>query len=385
MILNDCYVVLDRDIRRFAWSEIRRFHNVDSVQNILIGLHKVEARYKKYVRKQAEQIKFCLLQAKEYYDAASAVSLSTRPVLLYYSAMSLALAEILLKHDGESSLDRARGQHRHHGLVFKYGPKSESADDLGSKAKQLRAVPLAKENGQRVGTFALWHRSAREMPIIGKATTYQSSGSSYRYDILFGAVDEKLDNVDDSGVDLLTCFQFLPGMHGYMHRAGLRSQLLRGTVSAIWQTDSQRSSSKTFIIHPGDEDLIAQLEDNIFVNPNDIAQVDIRHFQSGFHLGLNTDTMNNRVRISFPHSSMWNQDEFMMSSRRSSLNEFGYIYYGLFICGMYARYFPDFWLKDLENNSPLALAVESFVDMVYERMPLLALSELSRTYYVPET
>jgi hypothetical protein len=35
-----------------------------------------------------------LFQAKEYFDASGAVTLATKPNLLYYSIMSLAIAEI---------------------------------------------------------------------------------------------------------------------------------------------------------------------------------------------------------------------------------------------------------------------------------------------------
>jgi hypothetical protein len=65
------------------------------------------------------------------------------------------------------------------------------------------------------------------------------------------------------------------------------------------------------------------------------------------------------------------------------VNEFGYLYVSLFICGNYARYFPDYWLNDVEQNSPLALAVEELIRIAEIRMPLLLLSELTGTYHIP--
>jgi hypothetical protein len=66
------------------------------------------------------------------------------------------------------------------------------------------------------------------------------------------------------------------------------------------------------------------------------------------------------------------------------MNEFGYLYLGLYILGNFARYFPDRWMPDVETGSPLALAAEEFMSMAEWRMALLTLSELSRAYFVPK-
>ena len=65
------------------------------------------------------------------------------------------------------------------------------------------------------------------------------------------------------------------------------------------------------------------------------------------------------------------------------LNEFGFMYVALYITGNYARYYPDKWVKDVEENKPLALAIEHLVHHVEMRMPLLALSEMTRIYQIP--
>jgi hypothetical protein len=67
----------------------------------------------------------------------------------------------------------------------------------------------------------------------------------------------------------------------------------------------------------------------------------------------------------------------------SCLNEFGFIYVALFIAGNYARYYPDFWIHDVEENTQLGMAIEEFLGVVERRVGLLTLSELSQTYYVP--
>ena len=103
-----------------SWASLQRFQNTAYVAERIAALHDLKPSQMQNAKKQARQLRYCLMQAKEYYRASTAVSLATRPILLYYSIMSLALAEILLKSTGDSSLDRAREQHRHHGLTFEH-------------------------------------------------------------------------------------------------------------------------------------------------------------------------------------------------------------------------------------------------------------------------
>jgi hypothetical protein len=143
MIITSASTLASDNMPKTCWSRIRRFHNVTYVKDLICNLHNVAHEQAKNVQKQAEQIRYCLTQAKEYYDAAQAVSLATKPVLMYYSLMSLALAEILMKQDGGSSLDKARGQNAHHGLSFHIDPPTKKSDQsLINIAPCFRAAPL---------------------------------------------------------------------------------------------------------------------------------------------------------------------------------------------------------------------------------------------------
>jgi hypothetical protein len=64
------------------------------------------------------------------------------------------------------------------------------------------------------------------------------------------------------------------------------------------------------------------------------------------------------------------------------LNEFGFHYIALFIAGNYARYYPDWWMRDIETSSPLALSVERLIHIASIKLPLLTLSELSKTSFI---
>jgi hypothetical protein len=88
--------------------------------------------------------------------------------------------------------------------------------------------------------------------------------------------------------------------------------------------------------------------------------------------------------LHLPISSMWSCDEIRFLDRNIQLNEFGIFYIGLFIIGNYARYYPDMWIKEVEEYSPLAAACEQFMRFAEWRMALITLSDLSSTYMVRE-
>jgi hypothetical protein len=151
VIITKVQTVRTADNSGYAWAGLRKFQNVDLVAARLMSIHNVPERYRIDVRKQALQIRYCLVQAREYFAAAAAVSLATKPNLLYYGTMSLALAEILFKQSGDSSLDRARDQNRRHGLTMSVtgAPKTSP---LSGSSRLLRAYPM-EINGDTEGYF----------------------------------------------------------------------------------------------------------------------------------------------------------------------------------------------------------------------------------------
>ena len=121
MVITSARTVRTSNAQAFAWAGLRKFQNVDLITDELMHIHSVPPKWRDDVKKQAQQLRYCAIQAREYFAAAQAVSLATKPNLLYYGIMSLALAEILFKQSGDSSLDKAREEHRHHGLSMTFG------------------------------------------------------------------------------------------------------------------------------------------------------------------------------------------------------------------------------------------------------------------------
>lgn len=381
MIISDARTFRAIDVNSFAWNNLRRFQHVPFVQREIMRLHRLAERWKDDARKQATQLRYCLIQAQEYFQAAAAVSLATRPNLLYYSVMSLALAEILLKHTGLSSLDRAREQHRHHGLTLRFQPQGPTGRPLQEAAAELSAIPLDVA-GRRTGTFALWHQSAREMPLVGSREEHIAKGSLSSTRVIMGAEDAQLGSVPAAGLSLLDCLVALPGMADFLPEYRILPQTLRGRVVEDVHTQGKERTVTRFTIHPSP--LAQQFLNNVLIEPGWVDRTDVHEMQSGCVFQFTSDPVNGAPRISVPHGSAWSIDEIRFWAQNRPLNEFGYLYVALFIAGNYARYYPDRWLSDVESSSPLALAIEELLAVAERRMALLTLSELSRSYFVSE-
>jgi hypothetical protein len=297
----------------------------------------------------------------------------------------LAIAEILFKQTGASSLDAARAQHRHHGLLLRVTNTPQDTD-LETASAALIAEPLIRANGDRFGTFELWHRSCREMPLCCNVSSTQAGGEVIGFRAVLVAQDKRLPMLPKNGISLLECLRMSPGMIDFLPSFGIIPDLVRGTlvfretVQTVQPPDLR--SLLTIVIHPGEVKLIHCFFHNVLVRPDEVERM---NFQERPHGGIITHSTNQDTTpggMIIPNGSTWRKSEIRLWPTPQPLNEFGYLYVGLYILGNYARYFPDRWLRDVEQNSPLALAVEELVYIAEQRMAMLAYNELTRVYHV---
>ncbi len=380
VIIRSTHLFQAADVAETAWALLRRFQNISYVEDLICEKHLITHKQRPNARKQATQIRYCLLQAKEYFDAGNTVSLATRPNLYYYCIMSLALAEILFKQTGESSLDRAREQHRHHGLLLTVDSVPVGKTDLITTSSQLGAVPARDHKGCGVGTFELWHRSAREMSLLGQViTTHLTGTTTTTSEILLQASDSRLPTIPKNGLTLLDCFQSLPCMLGFMPFHGVNSDIVRARYD-LTRSTTEDVRQHALTIHPGGP--IDEFRNNLLFAAEGVDRLYYREALSGGIVQWSDDRINGILRLNAPPGSMWNSEEIRFWPRAMPLNEFGYFYVSLYIAGNYARYYPDKWLSDVEHSSALALAIEELLARAYSLMPLLTLSELTSTYHV---
>lgn len=382
MVITGAVSVQARDLAQFAWAGLRRFHDVTYVERSIIELHQLSLDQFSNARKQVRQIRYCLMQAREYAEAAEAVTFVTKPLLYYYCVISLAVAELLLKQTGESSLDRARAQHGNHGLTFSAGSVPHAERRLAMVASQLRAKPVVR-SGDRFGTFELWHRSAREMPEVGVITHYhQNGGTTTTHDIILGAVDKRLPLLPAQGISLIEALVKLPTMFDLLLANGIQPQIIRGKITRDIRNNVLAST--TVILHPTQSGLIDRFQETCIFHPADHSAITYHPIAEGGALTWHGQlTPPEREGYFFPPGSMWSEEEIRFWPEVQPLNEFGYFYAALYIAGNYARYYPDRWISDVEESSPIAQAIEALLAEAEIRVPLLALSELSRRYHMP--
>ncbi|NOD83760.1 YaaC family protein [Ruegeria sp. HKCCD6119] len=377
MIIREVTVTRSSDPSAYAWRQLRRFHNVELVTKILQEVHQIPAKHLSNAKKQAGQIRLCLSLAHDYYLAAKTVSLGTRPVLLYYSAMNLALAEILFKQSGKSSLDRAREQHRHHGLLTTVG-NPKPTDDLTTSASSLFAKPmLSGTTGDRFGTFELWHQSARQHPAYGELLDASHGIKGKR--ALTDVSDERMPEIPDKGLTLLECLCQLPPLIQFLRTHGIDSSLLRGETNLTAGPDGR---TFTTIIHPAQSEKVEAFFEFVKVSPALVPNVNVS-IPSGGGATVQIDMpRHNQYSASFQDCMNSEHGENFYHTDKLPLNEFGYFYVALFISGNYARYYPDKWITDIESASSLGLMVETLTEEAARRVPLLTLCELSRQVHV---
>jgi hypothetical protein len=187
----------------FAWRELRRFQNSDFVTTQIMNLKGIDKKHYQNVQKQARQLGLCLSLAQDYFAAASQVSLVTKPVLLYYATMHLALSEILFKQLGDSSLDRARKNHKHHGLISTIG-SIKNTHSIQESASLLKASPMIDGKENRLGTFELWRKSAQQHPWYGIIHNNDESTNRSGCTTYVG-IEEGIPELPKRGITLLDC------------------------------------------------------------------------------------------------------------------------------------------------------------------------------------
>ena len=378
-----------RDIRflpqnnpgQYAWRALRKFHNVADTTSLICRKRNIPVRHKKNVQKQMEQLRSCLTQGREYFDAFEVVSLATKPLHFYYCCMSFALAEILWKGDGNYSLDKLRSEHRHHGLQAKFDPMPTG--NLIEAASSLRARPMITDAG-RHGSLQVWHRLARHSPIVGKQKRHLAHGSETSPKVIFLAADRRMKILPARGISLLDCLQRIPGMGQHLRDLGANTVLVRAIVSKEIREQSQNNTeiACSIVVQPGDDQRLEEFKGNILFDANAVDQIDTSEYLSGFNVYWRYRAEVNPVYCSLPEGFSEKIDVVHFLDDMDCLNEFGFIYVGLYIIGMFSRYYPDIWTRENERHSQLSIAIDQFLDVARERLPILLLSELNEAMYV---
>jgi len=267
-------------------------------------------------------------------------------------------------------------QNRHHGLALVPLSNVNPQPTLAEHSALLRATPH-DIHGHRSGTFELWHRGAREDPLVGFENIHSEGGTTTGIAVLGRAADDRLPLIPITGLTLADCFASVPDLMEVVTQYNLETKILRGRAERTLYRDG--SGNYTLIVHPTNVEVYSEFVSNIFLNANDHSIVEFTEINGNGCIITLSVTPDRHPRFTIPHCIAWKENEVRFLPSNRCLNEFGYFYVSLFICGNYARYYPDFWMRDIENNAPLALVTERLIDAAQRRLPLLLLAQLSQT------
>lgn len=363
---------------RYAWSALRRFENVDFTSDLIKKRFNLSNKHDQNAIKQANHIRYCLIQAKEYYNSAQSSSAATSPLQMYYCIISLALSQILWLKDGRHALEVMRAEHAHHGL--EYYPEIK-------KGVRLQDIVIRPSKGNR-GTFIEWHKCMKEYSIAGLASIrhdkegYTSSGP----DVILAGGNENSQPIDRSGYSIDALMKNLPGLVSELSSFGIASDLVPGRAershsvaefvehNTILRITVQRSSAESR----------EAFERSVRCPPSSVPCVEARTIGGALEIVLSTNSAY-QSPVHFPPGITISQNEVYFHPLIPNLNEFGIYYCALYAIGMICRYFPDVWMRELERRTDFFLLSETLVQSALERVPLATAACLTETLYIEGT
>jgi hypothetical protein len=378
------------------WKLLRFFRDIPSVSDKIRSIHGItNGKFDSDVKKQAQQIAYCIRQAEEYFHASSQVGLATRPLLLYYGAVSLSQALVLLRQDGTHSLDALRQakKHSHHGLTPIKG-LIETAHLAASTEDFLSIIQCEChiQNGSPWGQFALFYQSLvpcafgieTEVRDQGKSTFLRGHDVQTCADLLpLDSIVPKCFNASD----LVKC---LPDMYFALRQLGIQPDLCRGSIKGSLMRSYKKNKKTSEQVRAKDKFLWDFFIDGVTAeqkkhlltfykerNPDISLQADLG---SNLHLRLNIE-LTPKKQVSqayFPDIvDDINGRKFYILRPEAYIPEPATQFVLLYCLGMLARYYPDIWIKSIDGSVQIAELTDSLLNIIYRKFPNLILDQMT--------
>lgn len=383
------------------WKSLRLFLDVPWVCDEIRRAQSIpQGKCDSDVEKQAREIGYCIRQAQEYFRASSEVGLPTRPNLLYYGAVSLSRALILLRQDATHCLDvlRKSNKHIHHGLKLARAAAAKANPDDGPEAffSSLQCTCHLKGNIPW-GHFALFYQSLvpcafgvpTEIRDHGKSTFLTRTTPQDCADLL------PLDSVTSQCLNALDMMKTLPDMYFALQDSGIRPDLCRGNVklrvvqyykedeSGGKQPEKTRETRDFFLDGVSSEEKAHLVEFYKSHIPLIKVEADLG---ANIHLRLTQEFAASEESESYYHPDIVddiNDKKFYILNPEAYLPEPAAHLVVLFCLGMLCRYYPDIWIKAIDENVRIRELTDSLLNVIYRKFPNLILDQLRlRKHYV---
>ena len=368
------------NLEREVWANLRHFKDTSYCEELIRIRHKLkEHEHPANVRKQAAQIGQCLRQAEEYFEAAAAVGPATKPNLLYYGVVSLALATVLLTRTGNYSLDKLRAiiPHRH-GLEL---TGFSSLDPKTSPINILETIACTPSDGM----FRVWFEALTPDPTLGTATIMLPGGLLQSSLIAVTGRPKNptaFTNLAGKRLTAAAMLRQIPDLVPFLSEGKIDCDYCRVAFTST-ANEARHSYHFTLTGHYGSSRAFVERRlQRIFICGESPDKIAIRHDGHSFVVNLAT-------------SLPWPPDfGFSMPDSRRTLDGQTFIltddaleyesaahFVLLFCLSMLVRYYPDQWIRLLDSGHRSANFLLYFVDLTMIKFPLLVLNELTQSFH----
>ncbi|MBN8916228.1 MAG: hypothetical protein J0I31_11565 [Rhizobiales bacterium] len=362
------------------WTAIRRYQSIGFLKSNLPQHHREPERSKDNINKLAKQISFSIDQAINYFRAADAVPLQTKPLLIYYGICAFATADILWRGDGSDALDNREAKFRSHGLKFSIkGDRTLSASD----AKIYTASAVFDEQGTAKGLFGRWSSFDRSTSAFCEYWHYDASNNLQKQLFLEFNTTNHPKLPDTFSTTINDCISNIPDLVDEMEMFELESNLTSGSAHVTIESRgiSTLSDFRINVLYEKSEK-IGRLFSSIKRHGSIEHPVNLIRGRNSLSITMERAATDRPVcPVQIPYIVNSKSDKCYFGSSTPTLNEFGSLYVSTYILGMLARYNPHIWMKYFSEKTEFALLCEQICAVAVKRIPSLFLEGISEVRY----
>jgi hypothetical protein len=363
------------DVQAEAWRRLSEYANTDLTYEAIAAIHgpPSNTNHRKNYEKQATQIRAAILQAREYFDASKNASLYTKPNHLYYGMVSLATAIMLLRGDGNKSLDKLRlnSNNLRHGLTFSTGVTKSTCGEGLTLLENSYTEILPN------GFFMNWYSTLPNRENVYAVHEHKFGSVTRKSRIQIG--DENIilpQNIPHNKYNLMELLIRLPdllthlGHYGIMvsaSRMGYEVYSSEKKVRYRWRIHSAPS-------HNHLEEILFAFKSGLNITNN--WQWSDMDNMTGCVIDLIVD---NDVKHHFEYPSIRENLNYEQIAYANALDtpEIVDIFIIGYVLSMLARYYPDYWIGCIESHCKAAAIIERLMFVNERKFPILALKYLS--------
>jgi hypothetical protein len=361
-----------------SWRRLLEFANNE------LAFELIESRFgaatnktKKNYLKQAEQARVSLLQAKEYFEAARNSSLFTQPNHVYYGAVALSTACMLLRGSGDYSLDslRKNTKNAHHGLTFSTGANSKSAS---------QGVHLLENSFIRIaanGHFSNWYRTLnKKQAVCSLLVTKKGNATNTVFRENGEFVIPEFGEIEGESISLVGLIKRIPDIHRDLSRYGILVPAARGEHKITYdKAESSVHHKFTFHASPSEDTLKEVLEQ---FNSDGKVYFCFDHYVNTTSAIVTTNKIEPSAMFNYPNSRETLDHRIIYFAEDTNTPEIVDLFGISYALSMLSRYYPDLWISFLESHCKGSKLVESVIQTLILKIPNLMLNEISDQNYV---